>query len=59
MLDRPASDLNGQGLCVACNLTKESPGWRSMATRDGPGLRHIVTTITPAGHVYRSASRAR
>ena len=55
----PTSDLNGQGLCEDCNLTKESPGWRSTATRDGPGLRHTVTTITPTGHRYRSVSRAR
>lgn len=58
-LNGPTSEANGQGLCAGCNVTKESPGWRSTATRDGPGLRHTVTTITPSGHNYRSVSRAR
>ncbi|MET3960869.1 hypothetical protein ABIE44_000803 [Marmoricola sp. OAE513] len=56
--DGPTSDLNGQGLCEDCNQTKESPGWRSVPERAGPGRRHTVTTITPTGHSYRSVSRA-
>jgi len=42
---------NGQGLCEACNQTKENPGWRA---RPVPGRRHTVQTITPTGHTYTS-----
>lgn len=48
------SEANGQGLCEACNLTKEAPGWRATGSRDGP--RHTVTTQTPTGHRYTSAA---
>jgi hypothetical protein len=44
---------NAQGLCEACNHTKEAPGW---TTKPVPGLRHAVTTTTPTGHTH--ASRA-
>ncbi|MEZ0581271.1 HNH endonuclease [Nocardioides sp. MH1] len=44
---------NGQGLCEACNLAKEVPGWRHEAVDD---LRHAVETITPTGHRYRSTA---
>lgn len=44
---------NGEGLCVACNLAKEAPGWsRRLVPRAGPG--HEVLTTTPTGHRYRS-----
>jgi 5-methylcytosine-specific restriction endonuclease McrA len=42
---------NGQGLCEACNQTKEAAGW---TTRRRPGPRHTVETITPTGHRHRS-----
>lgn len=54
----PTSEINGQGLCVDCNQTKESPGWSSRAERAGPGQPHTVVTVTPTGHPYRSVSRA-
>lgn len=43
---------NGQGLCEACNLAKEAPGWETSAT--GASLGHPVTTRTPTGHSYTS-----
>jgi len=42
---------NGQGLCEACNQTKETPGWQ---TRRIQTLRHTVATTTPTGHTYTS-----
>jgi 5-methylcytosine-specific restriction endonuclease McrA len=42
---------NGQGLCEACNLVKESPGW---GARRRPGRRHRVETTTPTGHRHTS-----
>jgi hypothetical protein len=42
---------NGQGLCEACNYTKEAPGWH---TQRVPGDRHPVRTTTPTGHSYVS-----
>ncbi|WP_426767281.1 HNH endonuclease [Pseudarthrobacter sp. 1G09] len=46
---------NGQGLCEACNHTKESPGW-SAATASNPGARHTVKLRTPTGHTYHSTA---
>ena len=48
------SAANGQGLCESCNYTKELLGW---SARAGPTSRpgnHVVETITPTGHAYRS-----
>ena len=42
---------NGQGLCEACNHTKESPGWSAWPV---PGVRHTVRIATPTGHTYKS-----
>ncbi|MDO5500387.1 MAG: hypothetical protein Q4F67_11995 [Propionibacteriaceae bacterium] len=47
------SYVNGQGLCEACNHTKQAPGWRATAHQD-PDRGHIVTTTTPTGHTYES-----
>lgn len=47
------SSDNGQGLCVACNHAKQSPGWRQHTVHD---LRHTVETITPSGHRYLSTA---
>ncbi|MGX5717446.1 HNH endonuclease [Arthrobacter sp. MAHUQ-56] len=44
---------NGQGLCEACNQTKETPRWAAKAV---PGPRHTVETTTPTGHTYRSTA---
>ncbi len=40
---------NAQGLCEACNQTKQAPGWRATVAADGD-----IETITPTGHRYRS-----
>jgi len=49
----PTTAGNGQGLCEACNHTKENPGW---AAQTIPGPRHTVATTTPTGHTYRSTA---
>jgi hypothetical protein len=46
---------NGQGLCEACNHTKETPGRLAKPLRL-PGLRHTVQTRTPTGHTYHSTA---
>lgn len=40
---------NSQGLCEACNYTKETHGWQTILRPD-----RVVDTITPTGHRYRS-----
>ncbi|MCW2133316.1 HNH endonuclease [Arthrobacter sp. VKM Ac-2550] len=47
------SEVNGQGLCEACNLAKESEGWHAQRI---PGPRHTVETTTPTGHTYQSTA---
>jgi hypothetical protein len=47
------SAINSQGLCEACNYTKQAPGWRA---RPGPGDRHTIITTTPTGHSYHSTA---
>lgn len=42
----PTSWANGNGLCKACNLRKELPGWSHRGTPDA------LTVITPTGHQY-------
>jgi hypothetical protein len=49
----PTSSGNGQGLCEACNHTKETPGWTAKQT---VGPRHTVATATPTGHTYQSTA---
>ena len=44
---------NGQGLCEACNHTKETPGW---TTQTQPGPRHTTALHTPTGHTYHSTA---
>ncbi|WP_411374270.1 HNH endonuclease [Arthrobacter sp. MPF02] len=46
---------NGQGLCEACNHTKETPGW-SAKPLPLPGTRHTVRLKTPTGHTYTSTA---
>ncbi|MBA2531548.1 MAG: DUF222 domain-containing protein [Nocardioidaceae bacterium] len=40
---------NSQGLCEACNYTKQTPGWHTILHPD-----RVVETITPTGHRYHS-----
>lgn len=47
------SVINGDGLCEACNLAKETLGWQA---RPRPGPRHVIETRTPTGHTYRSTA---
>jgi hypothetical protein len=51
---------NGQGLCEACNHTKETPGWttKPLPTGSGTGTtgRHTVQLCTPTGHTYQSTA---
>lgn len=51
--DGPTTAANGQGLCEACNHTKELPGW---IARPVPGTGHTVQLQTPTGHTYRSTA---
>lgn len=53
--DGPTDEDNGQGLCEACNYTKEAPGWSSRAVRLPDGSRAVATT-TPTGHTYTSGA---
>ena len=46
---------NGQGLCEACNYTKEAEGWQVIAGPDENG-RHTVEIVTPTGTHYRSVA---
>ncbi|NIZ90560.1 DUF222 domain-containing protein [Kineosporiaceae bacterium B12] len=47
----PTTADNGQGLCEACNHTKELPGFRSV--RDP--VSGVTTLTTPTGHTYASS----
>ncbi|MGK3649002.1 HNH endonuclease [Pseudarthrobacter enclensis] len=51
---------NGQGLCEACNHTKEAPGWtaKPLPTSSATGTtgRHTVQLRTPTGHTYQSTA---
>ncbi|RAM35392.1 HNH endonuclease [Arthrobacter globiformis] len=49
----PTSLSNGQGLCEACNHTKELPGWKAQPR---PGPRHTIELTTPTGHSYHSTA---
>ncbi len=47
----PTTATNGRGLCERGNYIPQMPGWR---VRVIDPTRHIVETITPTGHRYRS-----
>ena len=49
----PTTATNAQGLCEACNYTKDTPGWHARAHLDDTGIPTVVTT-TPTGHTYTS-----
>jgi hypothetical protein len=48
---------DGQGLCEACNYTKEAPGWRARP-RPSPDTPagHTVEITAPTGHTYTSTA---
>ena len=49
----PTTAANIQGLCKACNLAKQAPGWHARPT---PSVSHTVITQTPTGHKYQSTA---
>jgi len=51
----PTSAANGEGLCAACNYTKESPGW-TVAARTGPEGAHTAILTSPTGATHRSTA---
>lgn len=51
----PTSAENGQGLCQACNLAKQAPGW---ASARAPAVGHQIHTTTPTGHTHHSRAPA-
>ncbi|HMD11379.1 MAG TPA: HNH endonuclease signature motif containing protein, partial [Marmoricola sp.] len=48
------SAANGQGLCEACNYTKQAPGWTARPAPGPAGAGDRVQTTTPTGHTYPS-----
>lgn len=46
--------VNGQGLCEACNYTKQAPGWQTRTEPDQSGGPGRVVITTPTGHTYPS-----
>lgn len=48
------SAANGQGLCEACNHTKQAPGWTAQPHSASTGAGTAVHIITPTGHHYLS-----
>ena len=53
----PTTAANLQGLCEACNHTKQAPGW-TQDVIDDLLTRHTVQTTTPTGHRHRSRAPA-
>ncbi len=53
----PTTAENTQGLCEACNHTKQAPGWTQQVL-DDLLERHTVQTTTPTGHRHRSRAPA-
>ncbi len=53
----PTTATNTQGLCEACDHTKQAPGWAQTVVPDDTG-RHTVQTTTPTGHRHRSRAPA-
>ncbi len=56
----PTTAENTQGLCEACDHTKQAPGWTQtvIPDTDDPAGRHTVETTTPTGHRHRSRAPA-
>lgn len=53
--DGRTSATNLQGLCEACNHTKQATGWHATAFQLRAG-RHRTMTTTPTGHRYGSTA---
>jgi hypothetical protein len=49
--DGATSDVNGEGLCEACNYAKEASGWSFRVVQTAP---HTIEIRTAAGQVFRS-----
>ncbi|HET7432320.1 MAG TPA: DUF222 domain-containing protein [Nocardioides sp.] len=49
------SQVNGQGLCEACNHAKQAPNWRAGPSPGADG--HVIATTLPTGHRYVSRPR--
>jgi hypothetical protein len=52
-LSGTTSAQDGQGLCEACNYTKQAPGWRIHTHTDNQG-RHTTDITTPTGAHHHS-----
>ncbi len=53
----PTSGVNGQGLCVRCNLVKEESGWAAEVIAPGTDASpHRVRLTTPTGHRHDSVA---
>jgi hypothetical protein len=48
----PTTELNGNGMCEACNYAKEAPGWR-VRTHNQEDC-HTAEFTTPTGTTYSS-----
>jgi hypothetical protein len=51
--DGPTSAVNGEGLCEACNYTKQAPGWTVTTHTDENGT-HTAHITTPTGAHHHS-----
>lgn len=51
----PTTAGNGDGLCEACNYTKEAPGWGVVTHTDENG-RHTAVVTTPTGTTHHSTA---
>ena len=52
------SEHNAQGLCEACNYTKQAPGWTQRVISNHPLQPHLVEITTPTGHTHHSRDPA-
>jgi hypothetical protein len=48
------SAANGQGLCEACNYTKQAAGWTTRPSPAPAGAGDRIEVTTPTGHTYPS-----
>ena len=51
----PTTATNGNGLCEACNYTKEAPGWTVTTQTDDTGT-HTAALTTPTGATHHSTA---
>ncbi|MGC4108976.1 MAG: DUF222 domain-containing protein [Nocardioides sp.] len=50
----PTTTINAQGVCEACDYTKQTPHWHTQTTHTHPTQRHTTQITTPTGHTYTS-----